>query len=288
MQWDDLKYFLALLRGGTLSAAARNLGTEHTTIARRIASLEENLGIRLFERSTNGFALTPEGEPIAELAARIEEDTFNIERLAHVRQSSLTGVVRITAPPTFASKFLASGLVALRSQHPGIELELIGDSRSISLSRREADIAVRLSRPQSPSIVARRLGTLAYGLYGERSYVARTGELDRDLIGYDDSLEHVPQQQWLRSFGPNSRLVFRSNELATLHEAAAAGVGLAVLPRFIGDADERLAPVATDKPPPGRDLWLLIHPDLRRSPRFRVVIDHLVAVTQAGRAVLDP
>lgn len=288
VNWDDLKYFLALLRAGTLSAAARNLGTEHTTISRRIASLEESLGFRLFERTSTGFALTAEAEPIAELAARIEEDTFNIERLAQGRQASLTGVVRITAPPTFASKFLAARLAALRSSHPGIELELVADSRTVSLSRREADVAIRLSRPKAASIVVRRLGSLAYGLYGERRYVTQTSEPERALVGYDETLEHVPQQQWLHSLSHASRLVFRSNELATLLEAAAAGIGLAVLPRFLGDPDARLVQVDTYPPPPARDLWLLLHPDLRRSPRIRAVVDHLVAIVQDGKSVLDP
>jgi DNA-binding transcriptional LysR family regulator len=139
MQWDDLKYFLALFRSGTLSAAARTLGAEHSTVARRIASLEEGLGMRLFERSGRGFSLTAEGEAIADIAARVEEETLNIARVAQGRQSDLAGVVRISAPPTFASQFIAPRLTALRRRYPGIELELAGDSRAISLSPHSAD-----------------------------------------------------------------------------------------------------------------------------------------------------
>jgi len=288
MQWDDLKYFLALFRSGTLSAAARALGAEHSTVARRIASLEERLGVRLFERSGRGFTLTAEGEAIADIAARVEQETLNIARVAHGRQSDLAGVVRITAPPAFASRFIAPRLTAIRRRHPGIELELAGDSRSISLSRRDADIAIRLSQPTTGSIVTRRIGTMAFGLYGQHGYLAETAARDRDYLGYDDSLDHVPQQQWLRRLEPNLRLAFRSNELATLHEAAASGIGLAVLPRFLGDPDERLALVAKLPPPPGRELWLLVHPDLRRSPRIRAVMDHLVDIVLTGRAILDP
>lgn len=288
MQWDDLKYFLALFRSGTLSAAARTLGAEHSTVARRIASLEEGLGMRLFERSGRGFSLTAEGEAIADIAARVEEETLNIARVAQGRQSDLAGVVRISAPPTFASRFIAPRLTALRRRYPGIELELAGDSRAISLSRRDADIAIRLSRPTTGSIVTRRVGTMAFGLYGQRDYLAKTAACDRDFLGYDDSLDHVLQQQWLRRLEPDLRLAFRSNELTTLHEAAATGMGLAVLPRFLGDPDERLAMVATPSPPPSRELWLLVHPDLRRSPRIRAVLDHIVDIVLAGRAILDP
>jgi DNA-binding transcriptional LysR family regulator len=288
VNWDDLKHLVALRKAGSLSAAARGLGAEHTTVARRIASLEAELGIRLFERSRDGYVLTPEGEPIAEIADRIEEAAFSIERLAHGRQPGLEGVVRISAPPTFASRFLAGQLAPLRSRHPGIAVELVGDSRSVSLSRREADIAIRLARPQGASMVARRIGTMAFGLYGERAYVERTREEAREFIGYDESLDHVPQQQWLRSACGARRLVFRSNELETLHQAVIAGIGMAVLPRFLGDSEARLARVPVEPPPDGRGLWLIVHPDLRRSPRVRAVMDHLVDVTAAAREILDP
>jgi DNA-binding transcriptional LysR family regulator len=288
VQWDDLKYLLALFRAGTLSAAAREMGTEHTTIARRIASLEDELGIRLFDRSSKGFVLTPEGEAIVELATRVEQKAFDIERLAQGRQSDLKGVVRISAPPTFASAFLVQRLLPLRIQHPELELELVGDSRSASLSRREADIAIRLDRSATTSIFVRRIGALGFGLYGQRDYVERTCEESRDFLGYDDSLEHVPQQRWLRSVCGARKLAFRSNDLHTLHNAAAAGLGLAVLPRYLGDPDERLQRVAVDPAPDSRDLWLLIHPDLRRSPRFRTVFDHIVSVVGAEQRALEP
>lgn len=288
VNWDDLKHLVALSRAGSLSAAARRLGAEHTTVARRIASLEEELSVRIFERLPRGYVLTPEGEKIAKIARRIEDDVFSIERLAHGRQSSLEGVVRISAPPTFASHFLAQRLAPLRAKHPGIDLELVGDSRAVSLSRREADIAVRLVRPQAASIISRRLGTMAFGLYGERTYVERSAEQDWEFAGYDDSLDHVPQQQWLLDFAGSRRLAFRGNQLSAIYQAALAGIGMAVLPRFLGDQDSRLTLVATNSPPKARGLWLLVHPDLQRSPRFRAVIDHIVAVTGAARRILDP
>lgn len=288
MDWDDLKHLVALSRAGSLSAAARRLGAEHTTVARRIASLEADLSTRIFERLPRGYVLTPEGEKIAEIAQRIEDDVFSIERLAHGRQSSLEGIVRISAPPTFASHFLAERLAPIRLKHPGITLELVGDSRAVSLSRREADIAVRLVRPQAASIISRRIGTMAFGLYGAQSYLARSSEQDWEFVGYDDSLDHVPQQQWLLDFAGSRRLGFRCNQLSTIYQAARAGIGLAVLPRFLGDGDSRLTLVATNPPPKARDLWLLVHPDLQRSPRFRAVINHIVAVTGAARMILDP
>lgn len=288
MHWDHLKYLLALTRAGTLSAAARQMGTEHTTIARRIASLEHELGIRLFDRSSKGYALTNEGESVVELATRIERETFDIERLAQGRNSALTGVVRISAPPHFASGFLASRLSSLLVQYPELEIELVAESRLVSLPRREADIAIRLDRPTTSSMIARRLGTLGFGLYGQRGYVEQTPETHWNFIGYDESLEHVQQQQWLKSVQGSRKLIFRSNDLHTLHNASAAGLGMAVLPRYLGDSDQRLEMVVTESGPDSRDIWLLIHPDLAGSSRFRTVLNYIVSTVAAERNVLNP
>lgn len=288
MDWGDLKYVVALARAGSLSGAARQLGAEHTTVARRVGALETALGVRLFDRTARGYALTVEGEQIAELAFRVEDEVFGIERLARSRQSGLSGVVRISAPPTFASYFLAPRLAGLRGAYPDLRLELVGESRDVSLSRREADLAVRLNRPQPASIVAKQVGTMAYGLYAGRDYLARTPAPELDYLGYDDSLEHVAQQRWVRGLAGERPLVLRTNDLATLHQAAAAGLGAAALPRFLADPDprlERLPVVAADA---SRELWLLVHPDLRRSPRVRAVMDHLAEVISLARADLDP
>jgi DNA-binding transcriptional LysR family regulator len=288
MDWGDLKYVVALARTGSLSAAARRLGAEHTTVARRVAALEAALGVRLFDRTARGYALTAEGEQIAELAYRVEDEVFGIERLASSRQSGLSGVVRISAPPAFASHFLASRLTGLRAAYPALELELAGESRDVSLSRREADLAVRLSRPQPASIVARKLGTMAYGLYAGREYLARTPAAELDYLGYDDSLDQVVQQRWLRALAGERRLALRTNDLTTLHQAAAAGLGAAALPRFLGDPDPRLERLPVDGAAASREIWLLVHPDLRRSPRVRAVMDHLVQLVSDGRPELDP
>jgi DNA-binding transcriptional LysR family regulator len=278
-----------LARAGSLSAAARQLGAEHTTVARRIGALEATLGVRLFDRGARGYALTAEGEQIAELAYRVENEVLGIERLAQSRQGGLSGVVRISAPPTFASHFLAPRLADLRAAYPGLQLELVGESRDVSLSRREADLAVRLIRPQPASMVARRLGAMAFGLYASREYLGRTPIADLDYLGYDDSLEHVPQQRWLRGLAGDRPLVLRANDLSTLHEAAAAGVGAAVLPRFLGDPNPRLGRIPVDGATgASRDIWLLVHPDLRRSPRVRAVMDYLADLISTARPILDP
>lgn len=288
MDWGDLRYFVALARTGTLSGAARQVGAEHTTVARRIAALEASLGVRLFERNARGYALTVEGEGIVEAAYRIEDDVFGLQRQTASGAQGLSGTVRISAPPVFASAFLTARLAGLRAAHPGITLELAGENRAVNLSRREADVAIRMSRPEPSSLIARHVGRMAYGLYGARSYVAAVPEAAWAFIGYDDLLDHTPQQRWLLSIAQGRALVFRTNDLANLQAATVAGMGVSALPRFMGDAEAGLERLPFDASAASRDLWLVFHPDLRRSPRVRVVVDFLADTIRSGRSLLDP
>jgi DNA-binding transcriptional LysR family regulator len=168
--------------------------------------------------------------------------------------------------------------------HPGTA----GDSRAVNLSLREADIAVRMNRPGAGDVLIRRVGTLGYGLYGASDYVRRMPAAARRYIGYDDSLQTVPQQRWLLTLAGSNGLAFRIGDLTTLQEAAAAGLGLAALPRFIGDRDPRLERIDVDARAAARELWLLVHPDLRGSPRVCRVLDHLAGAMHADAALLDP
>ena len=289
MNWDDLRYFVALARAGSLSAAARNLKAEHTTVARRVAALETALGAKLFERAAKGYRLTVQGKEFAELAYRIEGEVFGIERLADASDAGIAGVVRVSAPPAIASYYLTEKLALLREAYPGIIVELIGDSRAANLSRREADIAVRLFQPEDGDMVGRRIGAFAHGLYGAKSYLAATSDGDRQYLGYDDSLEHVPQQQWVLSLAAPHALAFRSNELACLHQSIVAGVGLGALPRFIGNSDERLqrVPMRARSRGDSRNLAagaLRLAPVVTCSGRSR----YLAAQVLADRSILDP
>jgi DNA-binding transcriptional LysR family regulator len=288
MDWDDLRYFVALARCGTLSGAARQVGAEHTTVARRVAALEDSLGVRLFERDMKGYALTVEGERIVDAAYRIEDEIFGLQRQTASGAPGMTGTVRISAPPVFASSFLVPRLAALRASHPGIILELAGENRAVSLSRREADIAIRMSRPEPASTIARQVGRIVYGLYGARDYLNSVLEESWAFIGYDENLDHTPQQRWLLSLVRGRPLVFRTNDLASLRAATVAGIGLSALPRFIGDPDPSLQRLPVDTPAASRELWVAFHPDLKRSPRIRLVVDYLVDAIRGNKNLLDP
>jgi DNA-binding transcriptional LysR family regulator len=286
MDWDDLRFFAELARTGSLSAAARVLRVDHSTVARRIASLEGALGIRLFDRLPRGYVLTPEGEQVQEWVAQLEEDVFALQRAIQGRRSGLSGTVRVSAPPAFASLFLAPRLGLMRERHPDIVLELSGTNVSVSLTRREADIALRLAQPEASSLITRKVATSAYGLFASRAYAIGRDPDAIDLLGYEESLEHIPEQQWLRGFAQGRPLVLRANDLVSLLSAVRAGLGAAVLPFFATGNDLELVCLRREGMPV-RDVWLVVHEDVRRSPRVRVVMDMLIEILARERDLLE-
>ncbi|MGR9584920.1 LysR family transcriptional regulator [Pandoraea sputorum] len=274
LQWDDIRYFLELARVGSLSGAARNLSVEHSTVARRVEALEQSLGVKLFDRLPKGWSLTLEGETLARQASRLDDEVQAFSRAA-VGVSSLNGTVRISAPPVLASHLLVPRLAELRSQWTNIDLEVIGESRDANLSRGEADLAIRMSRPTAQGLVARRIGEMGYGLYAAHGYADRPRP-EWEFLGYDENLSQVPQQRWLDQIAGDRRFVFRSNDLAALLHAARAGLGIAALPRFLAAHDPALCLLSDHPCSTVRQLWLVMHPDVKRSPRVRLVADLLV------------
>jgi DNA-binding transcriptional LysR family regulator len=285
LQWDDVRYFLELARVGSLSGAAKKLGVEHSTVSRRVEALEQSLGIRLFDRLPKGWTLTPEGETLAAQATRLDDEAQTFSRVA-LGVSSLQGTVRVSAPPALAGYFFAPRLAKVRTQWRNIDLELIGETRDANLVRGEADLAIRMSRPNVPGLIARRIGDMGYGLYAAQGYTDRP-EAEWEFVGYDDSLIQVPQQQWLNRIAGERRFVFRSNDLATMLNAARGGVGLVVLPHFLAAEDSDLKLVANLVCPTVRQMWLVMHPDVKRSPRVRVVADLLADLVAQAHGLLS-
>jgi len=280
LDWEDLRVFVALARAGSLSAAARELKVSHATVGRRIAALEETLGRTLFDRRADGYVLTAEGAGVLELAAEMDERAHGILRRSG-QETGLTGSVRLTATEVLAERFLIPRLAALHRRHPGIELEVVSDPRSLSLAKREADVAVRLARPQAGELVTRRLAGLAYGVYA-------APEGDRSgWIGLDDSLAHLPEAQWLARHAAGARFVLRANTLMGQLAAARAGFGKALLPRWFADEEGGLVALPPPAPPPVREAWLVVHPDLKDVPRVRAVIDAVVAAFEEERERLE-
>lgn len=285
LNWDDIRYFLELARTGSLSGAARRLRVEHSTVARRVDALEQSLGIRLFDRLPKAWSLTPEGETLVAQAGRLDEEAQAFSRTA-LGVSSLQGTVRVSAPPVLAGHFLVPRLAALRPRWRNIDLEVIGESRDANLARGEADLAIRMSRPTAPGLAARCIGEMGYGLYAARAYTDRPAE-DWEFLGYDDSLIQVPQQRWLAQVAGRRRFVFRSNDLAALLNAARVGLGITVLPHFLAAQDDLLERVADPACPTLRQIWLVMHPDVKRSPRVRLIADVLADVVGEADALMS-
>lgn len=286
LQWDDVRYFLALARLGSLSAASRSLDVEHSTVARRVEALERALGLRLFDRLPRGWTLTTEGEALVVQAKGLEDQAIAFSRAA-LGVASLAGTVRISAPPMTASHFLAPRLATLREAWPDIDLELIGESRDADLAHGEVDLALRLARPTAAGLAARALGRMGSGLYASPAHAVRPPQ-EWVFLGYDRSLGQVAQHTWLEGIADGRRFVLRSNDLAVLYQACRAGLGIALLPHFLARSDTALVAVPCDNAPPPRSLWLVVHPDVRRSPRVRAVADSLAEIIAAAAAVLDP
>lgn len=281
MNWEDLRHFLALAKTGSFSEAGRQLNVDHTTVARRVAELEAALGLRLIDRLPRAVMLTVDGSRIAELGRRIEEDAFALVRAAGGADPEISGQVRVSAPPVFASVVLAPRLTLLRQRHPGIVVDLVGDQRMANLDHREAEIALRLSRPVGNALIARKVGEMRFALYAAVGYAEGRAEADWEFVAHDDRPDELPQQRWLNSVIGGRPVVFRANDALSLATAARTGLGVALLPLFLGDGDPRLAKLPSPEPPPCRDIWMAVHDDLRRAPRIRMVMDFLAEIVAA-------
>jgi DNA-binding transcriptional LysR family regulator len=279
MDWNDLRYLLALRDQGSLSAAARYLRVNQATVGRRLTALQKDVGVPLVERSSQGMRLTPAGEQAVLAARRMEETTATLERQLAGAEPKVAGAVRITAPDTVASQVLAPHLPELRERHPELRLELLASARAVNLSRQEADVAVRLFRPREPTLAVRRLGTLAFALYASPEYVRRHGRPHPDslrehvLLGDDDSVAGTPEKQWLEEVGQGAHFALRSNSRYAQLAAARAGAGVALLPCYLADAEPGLVRLCEPEVVPPREAWLVVHQDLQRVLRVRAVID---------------
>jgi DNA-binding transcriptional LysR family regulator len=270
LDWEDLRHVLALARHGSLSATARALGVNHATVARRVAALEAALGRVLFDRRADGYVPTADGQSLIEAAAPMEEAALAALRQLD-RGGGLSGVVRLTATRAMADAFLAPRLGELARRHPGIEIELLTGSRLFSLARREADIALRLGRPADSALRGRKVGRVSHGFYGVADWQADAASAP--LIGFDGDSSAVPEAAWLARFAMGRRFALRSDSWIAQASAAAAGIGVALLPHYLARTFPALVPVEMGGAPPDAELWLLVRPDLAAVPRVRAVAD---------------
>ncbi|MDA8231948.1 MAG: LysR family transcriptional regulator [Magnetospirillum sp.] len=277
MDWESLKFFLAVAREGTLAGAGRALGVKHSTVLRRVAALESGLGIRLFERHPNGYLLTDAGREMLDSSVPVEEELFSLERRLSGRDLRLTGTVRLATLSTLGP-WICRALAGFRLRHPGIRVEVSASIATANLARYEADVAVRVSRNPPDGLVGRRIAPLSHGVYVAATHPAAASQTPdlavQDWVGYDDSRADLPPARWLQERVPADRVVLRTNDTAMMIAAAQAGLGMAVLPCYLGDSAPGLRRIVAITGL-GLDLWILTHRDLRRTPRIRALTDFL-------------
>lgn len=286
--WDDLRFFLAVARGGSLSAAARALAVNHSTVFRRVNQFEERVGARLFERRRDGYALTAAGETVLGSAERVEGELQALDRRVAGEDVRLEGTVRLTAPDDVALRLLPRHLAGFRTTYPGIHLDLILADRFLDLSRRDADVALRPSRDPGAALVGRRIAAIAFAVYRGRAAGSGLGPLaEAPWISGEESVAHIASSRWVDEQVPPERVVLRTNSMEARAMATRAGIGLAALPCFVGDGDPGLVRATDPVPEIENELWLLTHPDLRRTARIRALLDFLAEALQRDRDLLE-
>src|ERR1700731_437422 len=288
--WDDLRYFLAVARMGTLSAAAKQLGTEHTTVARHIQALEDELNSRLFHKSNSGYGLTEAGERLLAGAEAIES-AYVFAKAAPSREGKkIIGTVRIGAPDGFGSVFLAPRVGALTDRHPQLEIEILTTARPFSLLKREVDIAIAHSSPEQMRVVSRRLTDHRTYVYGSRAYLnaaapigAREDLKQHPFIGYVEELLFPPEISFSDAIGVEPRI--RSTSILGQLHPALSGSGLCMLSAFVASGYSTLVPVLPEQVSFTRSYHMHIHEDHRRAAPVREVAAFIAAEVERSRSL---
>jgi DNA-binding transcriptional LysR family regulator len=283
VDWEDIRHFLAVAQSSTLSAAARSLKVDHATVSRRLAALEAALDVRLVDRLSRSCRLTTIGRQVFERAVEMEAGAHGIARLAKAAHAPLVGRVTFSAPPVLVTHLLTERLARFRAEYPEIRLSLSAQGQQVSLSRREADVAVRLVQPNEAGSVTRKVGRMAFALYAHRSYAYLAAPERWQFIAFDQNFTHMPQQQWLLGIAGDRPVACELNHISEHLIAVRVGVGVAGLPCFLGDRDRDLVRIYEDAPYFARDIWLVVHRDLRKTPAVRAVMDFATVVISENR-----
>jgi DNA-binding transcriptional LysR family regulator len=295
MDWDDLKFVLAITRHGSLSAAAKALDSTQPTVSRRLDGLERRIGAKLFERTVTGLSPTALCAGLVESLTAMDEAAQAVERRVAARDTGLQGRITVTSLAWFGDDVLAPLLARFGARHARVIIDLINDPRRFNLARREADIALRLGAFDQENLLERTVAEVSYGLYASVGYLDRhgrptfakgcAGHLVTSLV---DSPVEVVHIEWLKAIAPRARVVIRTNDIQSHLATAEAGEALAVLPRVLADRRSGLLRLEPPLPEPSQPVKLGVHADMRRSPRVRALIDFLALELKARSVELNP
>ncbi len=286
VDWDDLRYALAVARARTLSGAGEALGVSHTTVGRRLRALESRLGARLFDASDDGLTPTPAGQDLVDVAARMEADALALEGRVVGRDDGLTGALRVSMMELVFRAFRGA-FTSFTARYPGVALTITATDDEVSLTRREADVVLRVTDNPPEHLVGQRLGRMQFDAYAARSLVDRVGA-DAPLgaypwIHWDERRDMGWLDVWLAQHAPGAKVAMRVDvSAAAMHELIASGAGVQFLACVEGDADPSLVRVGPMDPFARRSLWILTLPELRNTPRIRAFIDHVAERVRAS------
>lgn len=288
LNWDDLRFFLETARQGSLSAAARALGVNQSTVSRRIASFEAKLETRLFDRLPSGYAPTEAGTALIDMAERVENEVSAMERQVSGENLNLRGVLRVTAADITTTRFLLPHLKAFAEAYPEIKLDLVSTYSHLSLSRREADVAIRVAKKVPETLVGRRIARISQSFFiAADLYDALGGQVDPEAhpwVGWEN--EEWNQYQFLNRF-PKAVIRFRTNSALVMIDAVKAGFGIGALACYHSDAEPELRRIVPFSEEVRLSMWLLTHPDLRRTARVRMFMDFMSERLERERDLIE-
>lgn len=292
MDWNDFRLILAIGRSGSLKGAAKSLGNDHSTIFRWLNALEARAQVQLFDRAGGTYTATDAGDRMLLAAERMEQEVLALDRDITGRDARLSGNLRITCSESLAYRILNDLLSEFRARHEGITLELLVDNRQLDLLRREADIAIRATRPVEGDLFGRQIAETAWALYASPAYLAGrppvTGApfTGHSFIGWD-SMAAAAAAKWLTDTVGSDQIVYRSSSLINQMMAVKAGIGMALLPCYLGDQERDLESVSLPEAALTRELWLITHRDLRNTARVRAFFDVIGQGLTARRTLLE-
>lgn len=284
IDWNDLRYLLAIAREGSTLSAAKALGVSQPTVQRRLAALEERIDRKLVEHHPTGYRLTELGKALLPHVVDVERSVQAFQRQLMSTGEELTGTLRVTCPEGLASRLLAPVIEAFREKHPELRVDLIMTDRRLDLAKGEAEVALRIHEPGDDQLIARRIANSPWAVFASQSYIRRHGrpqrceDLDQHaIIEFAGELAHNHAARWLRSVAPNATIAIRGNSMLGVLAAVRSGAGLAPLPMLLGGSEEGLEPVLKSIPEIDTKLYLVIHADLKRTPRVRAFCDFVAA-----------
>lgn len=287
INWQDLRYLLEVGRAGTLTGAATKLGVNQTTVSRRISALESALNAPLFDRSPNGWLITPVGESVLRSVESIEDEVFNIGRLVQVDRQELSGKLRITAPDVCIQGLLMPGINRFTERYPEIDIEVIATEQTLDLSVHDADIAFRATNRPPPNVLGTHIADFAYAVYATHAIYEQYLSDARGIgaIAWGGDGRAAPE--WLGQAFPGMGVRYRANSLSVAFDMTRQGLGFAMLPCGLGDMSSRLRRIPVNYDPPTVGFWLLSHIDLRTTARIRIFRDFMLEAIQPAIPLIE-